>query len=289
MATNVYIQPIVNSVYLDTTTNTVVVSSPGPQGAAGPSAYQMAVTNGYIGTEAQWLAQHVLSSTSILTVEGIQGGGDLMTSRTLSLTNTGVVPGTYAKVSVDSKGRITGTSSLLDSDIPTISWSKISTSTLPNTLSGYGITDAINLTTYTTDKALVYSTIATKADPDVTFQFTRSLILSTDWQDVNINNTSLTTGTYIVQLYANDISSGGTNNNEYYSGVMSWYAGATNSSLEMPTDEVPLHRAGGGGDGSLYLRTYRSGLGTTNLKLQIYSNTSSTSSANYVFKFRKMI
>lgn len=277
------------NVYVDTTTNAVVVQTAGVQGLPGASAYQVAVSYGYVGTEAEWNAAHVLSSTSVLTVEGIQGGGDLTASRTLSLTNTGVVPGSYAKVQVDSKGRITATSNLVEADIPTVSWSKLNTFTLPTTLSGYGIVDAVNTTTYTTDKALIYSTIAAKADPDVVFQFTRSLTLSTDWQDVSINNIDLSTGTYIVQLYANDIASGGSNNNEYYSGIMSWYALATNSSLVMPTDEIPLHRAGSGGEGSLYLRTYRSSLGTTNLKLQIYSNTPNISAANYVFKFRKMM
>jgi hypothetical protein len=118
--------------------------------------------------------------------------------------------------------------------------------------------------------------------------FTKTITLSTDWQDTGIKNTDLDTGTYIVQLYANDTGSGGTNSNEYYSGTMSWYGGTTNSSLELPTDEVVLHRAGGGGDGSLYLRTYRS-TGPDNLKLQIYSNTPNASASNYVFKFRKFI
>jgi len=118
--------------------------------------------------------------------------------------------------------------------------------------------------------------------------FTKSITLSTDWQDTGIKNTDLDTGTYIVQLYANDTGSGGTNSNEYYSGTMSWYNGTTTSSLELPTDEVVLHRAGAGGDGSLYLRTYRSN-GPDSLKLQIYSNTPNASASNYVFKFRKFI
>lgn len=120
--------------------------------------------------------------------------------------------------------------------------------------------------------------------------FTKSLTITTDWQDTGIQYNDLATGTYIVQLYANDVSAGGTSNNEYYSGIMSWFAGNTSTSVELPTDEIPLHRAGASSDAGLYLRTYRTEAGDpTNLKLQIYSNLANASATNYVFKFRRMI
>ncbi len=120
--------------------------------------------------------------------------------------------------------------------------------------------------------------------------FTKALTLTTDWSDVGINNTDLETGTYVIQLYANDLSSGGTNNNEYYSGTMSWYSGSTNSALALPTDEIALHRAGASGEGSLYLRTYRTETADPlHLKLQMYSNTPTDSDSNYVFKFRRLV
>ena len=120
--------------------------------------------------------------------------------------------------------------------------------------------------------------------------FTKSITLTQDWQDVGINSTDLGTGTYFVQMYANDISAGGTNSNEYYSGTMSWFAGATDSSAELPTDEIVLHRAGASSDAGLYLRTFRTAAGNAdNLKLQIYSNFANSSASNYVFKFRRMI
>ena len=119
---------------------------------------------------------------------------------------------------------------------------------------------------------------------------TKSLTLTTDWQDTGISYTDLATGTYMIQLFANDAGAGGTNSNEYYSGTMSWYAGSTNSSVELPTDEIVLHRAGAGGEAGLYLRTYRSSaIDGTNLKLQIYSNSDNSSASNYVFKFRRMM
>jgi hypothetical protein len=130
----------------------------------------------------------------------------------------------------------------------------------------------------------------TSSGLDTITTITKSITMTTDWQDTGIKSTDLATGTYVVQLIANDTGSGGTNNNEYYSGTMSWYSGDTNSALEMPTDEIVLHRAGGSGDGALYLRTYRTPTANPdNLKLQIYSNTANASASNYVFKFRRII
>jgi phage-related tail fiber protein len=60
----------------------------------------------------------------------------------LTLANSGVTAGTYPKVTVDAKGRVTAGASLAATDIPNLSWSKITTDK-PTTLSGYGITDAI--------------------------------------------------------------------------------------------------------------------------------------------------
>lgn len=60
----------------------------------------------------------------------------------IKLTPTGVGPGAYTKVSVDSKGRVTAGGSLVESDIPTIPFSKVSAGK-PTTLAGYGILDAL--------------------------------------------------------------------------------------------------------------------------------------------------
>lgn len=114
---------------------------------------------------------------------------------------------------------------------------------------------------------------------------TKTFTLTSEWSDVGISGTDLETGTYIIQLFSNDIAAGGSNSNEYYSGTMSWYSGATTPSLELASDEIVLHRAGGGSDAGLYLRTLRGNV----LKLQIYSNLDNVSASNYVFKFRKMI
>lgn len=114
--------------------------------------------------------------------------------------------------------------------------------------------------------------------------------LEAEWLDTGINNGILTTGTYAIQLYANDVAVGGTNNNEYYSGIMSWYSGDPDSTDVQPTDEIPLHRAGGSNEGSIYLRTYRTlSADDKDLKLQIFSNYDLPAASNYTFKFRRLI
>jgi hypothetical protein len=73
-------------------------------------------------------------------------GGDVTSatgSTIFNLANTGVVLGSYTKITVNSKGLVTGTTNISNTDIPNLDWSKITTGK-PTTLSGYGITDAIS-------------------------------------------------------------------------------------------------------------------------------------------------
>ncbi len=120
---------------------------------------------------------------------------------------------------------------------------------------------------------------------------TIELTLNSTWQDTGIDSDVLATGTYIVQLFAND----GININEYYSGTMSWYSGSTQALTNdwQIVDEIFLHKAGGSGDstpGEVYLRTFRSAVEDPDkLKLQIYSKNTFVSPSNYVFKFRRII
>ena len=58
--------------------------------------------------------------------------------------------GTYAKVTIDSKGKVVSGTTLSSNDIPLIPWSKINSGTTPTTLNGYGITDAVTLNTIQT-------------------------------------------------------------------------------------------------------------------------------------------
>lgn len=94
-----------------------------------------------------YLKKNVLGTESIVEVGAVTISGDASGSGngsiTLTLANSGVAAGTYPKVTVDAKGRVTSGSSLSASDIPSLDWSKI-TSGKPTTLAGYGITDAVN-------------------------------------------------------------------------------------------------------------------------------------------------
>jgi hypothetical protein len=118
--------------------------------------------------------------------------------------------------------------------------------------------------------------------------FTKSLTMGTDWQDVGINGDMLNSGSYMVQLFANDIAVGGFNNNEYYTGILSWTSEQTQNSPELFADEIVLHRAGQSNKSSLFLRTYRSN-GLNKLKLQIFSNYTTSGASNYILKFRKFV
>ena len=120
---------------------------------------------------------------------------------------------------------------------------------------------------------------------DQIYTTSTSLTLTEDWQDIGVNGSQLATGSYMVQCIANDDSVGGYQVNTYYSGVMSWYSGATS---EDSFDEIILHRAGtASGIGSIYLQVLRTTSGM--LSLQIAGNTNNASVSTYNFKFRRMI
>lgn len=64
-------------------------------------------------------------TVKILAGIGLAGGGDLSANRTLSLAASGVVAGTYSKITVDVYGRVTTGASLASADIPALAISKI--------------------------------------------------------------------------------------------------------------------------------------------------------------------
>ena len=87
-----------------------------------------------------------LSISGAGTGEAQFDGGDNATIP-LTLADSGVKAGTYPKVQVNAKGIVVGAQALSAQDIPGLDWSKI-TSGKPNTLNGYGITDAIHAGDY---------------------------------------------------------------------------------------------------------------------------------------------
>jgi hypothetical protein len=115
--------------------------------ANGPSQPLEAATKYYVdSTFASLNANNVLDG--VLPISSLPGfTGDATSpqgSNVITLTNLGVTPGSYAKIIVDAKGRVTGNDILTESDIPNIGWDKVQNK--PNTLEGYGITDALSVT-----------------------------------------------------------------------------------------------------------------------------------------------
>ena len=113
--------------------------------ANGPSQPLEAATKYYVDTAfASLNANNILdgilpiSSLPAFTGDAINAQG----SNSFLLTNIGVNPGSYAKVIVDAKGRVTGNDVLVGSDIPNFDWSKVSNK--PSTIADYGITDALS-------------------------------------------------------------------------------------------------------------------------------------------------
>ena len=130
-------------------------------------------------------------------------------------------------------------------------------------------------------------TAGTNVDQIYTHQ--QNITLTTGWQDTGVNAAELATGSYIVQVTnVQDSAVGGQQYEEYYTGIMSWFAGNTNSNM---SDEIALHRAGHApNDGTIFLRVLRTyGADTDDLKLQIAGTTNNTAAYQYTFKFRRLI
>jgi hypothetical protein len=126
-------------------------------------------------------------------------------------------------------------------------------------------------------------------DIDQIKSYTKSLTLTSSWQDTGVNGAELATGTYTIQVAVNNSGANGLQYSEIYSGTMSWYSANTNHDDH---DEIVLHAAGHARNGiSIFLRTVRTFSADANdLKLQIRDNRNATQTAsNYVFKFRRLI
>lgn len=85
-----------------------------------------------------------------------------------------------------------------------------------------------------------------------------------------------------------DHSVGGRNYDETYSGVMSWFAGTTNSG---EATEIHLTSAGHApNDNHIYMRVLRAYANTgVKLRLQVRRDVAMTGSYTYTFKFKKLI
>ena len=80
-------------------------------------------------------------SSKVQVESAIRDGNGVKIDTNYVRSNTSITGATKCKITYDSKGLVTTGADLSASDIPSLSWSKI-TSGKPTTLSGYGITDA---------------------------------------------------------------------------------------------------------------------------------------------------
>ena len=137
-------------------------------------------------------------------------------------------------------------------------------------------------------------TMTSGTDVDQVKEFTMSFqLVANTWTDTGIDGSDLATGTYAMQVYVDDHSVGGSHYDEYYSGMMSWFAGQTNETTHA-TDEIPVHRAGHApNDGNVQFRTTRGS--SADLKLQVKHNEAysaalhNSNDKKMTFKFRRLI
>lgn len=133
-------------------------------------------------------------------------------------------------------------------------------------------------------------TFLNQTSNELAHEFSKSITVTSEWADIEDfyggNQSFLTQpGTYIVQVYyttnsANSMYEG------YFSGIMSWYTGKTNSNN---ADEIVLHRVGHAYANTIYLRTRESLSSEANpyTKLQISAN-SDLKQHTYKFKFKRI-
>ena len=120
------------------------------------NAYVNTIYEGGTSLAAKYLGigANAVSASKLATARTISTTGDATGSASfdgtanaaiaLTLANSGVTAGTYGKVTVDAKGRVTAGLAMVAADIPSLDWSKITTGK-PTTLAGYGITDALGI------------------------------------------------------------------------------------------------------------------------------------------------
>ncbi len=99
----------------------------------------------------------------------VKGAG----SSVLTAPDSGVTVGTYTKVLVNNKGIVYNSATLVESDIPELDWSKLTTDK-PTTLSGYGIVNGLPLTGGTMTGTLKIDTVINDPQALANKEFTDS-------------------------------------------------------------------------------------------------------------------
>lgn len=181
---------------------------------------------------------------------------------------------------------INGTSFNGSANITTANWGTARTITIGN--SGKSVNGSANVSWSLSEiGAAAASHTHSNYVPTTDYALTtisKTLTLTTSWQDTGITGANLASGSYMIQVSGMDSTATNTYS-EIWTGTMSWYNGTTNST---DSDEIVLHKAGHASNGkTIYLRTIRTS-SSGYLKLQIAAS-AAFSSSNITFKFRKLI
>lgn len=235
---------------------------------------------------ATTLVGNITASTVNQTVSLTPGG-----SGTVTIAPSTTV-GTIDRMNIGSTTRGTGAfTTLTSNDAVTFTAGTASTTTTSGTVvvtGGVGVSGAVtsnSVKTTTLEHSGLTLTDGTNIDQIKTYS--KSLTITTNFQDTGIKAADLATGSYYMQIYANDNAVGGGHVDVYYSGIISWYDTTTN---ETTFDEIVLNRAGSSvGQGALFVRLLRSFGSADNLRLQIAGTTINTGVSTYTFKFRRLI
>ena len=139
-------------------------------------------SKGYVDTAFSSLAASKITE-GFIAKERLPGyNGDASApagSNVFTLANSSVTPGNYPKITVNSKGLVIDSGSLVESEIPALSWSKI-TSGKPTNLDGYGITNAIKHSGGTLEGNLTMNGNITSSNHAATVEYVDISTASTD-------------------------------------------------------------------------------------------------------------
>lgn len=137
----------------------------------------------------------------------------------------------------------------------------------------------------------LWSWIKSKMDDEI-ITITKTLTLTTEWQDTGIIGADLPSGTYVVSCAPQAVVC--SIYRDIYCGVMQQFDGITNSGN---SNEISLHCAGHATNNqAIYLRTQRSDVTDKKyLRLQIKASMNavtggdSSATVDFIFKFHKLI
>lgn len=142
-----------------------------------------------------------------------------------------------------------------------------------------------NVATFTANQSGNVTANITVPTIDDVITITKTLAAPTDWTDTGISHDDLETGTYVVQVYTG--AQYASLWSERWSGIMTWYAGGTNSG---DADEILLHNAGHASNNrDLFLRVKRNSRDSGDLSLQYAFTNADETETTITFSFRRLI